>query len=71
MISKDKTNAALLLKIDPKELLIVAEEYMDDTKLSDIAEALPESSPRFIVISFQLNHKDGRVSYPLAGVYYK
>lgn len=67
---KDKTNACLILKIDPKELLVILDEYMDNTDLNSISEALPSTTPRFLVISYELKHKDGRISYPLTGIYY-
>eukprot|EP00842_Homolaphlyctis_polyrhiza_P004377 jgi/Hompol1/4940/HPOL_000460-RA len=34
-------------------------------RAAEIAEELPESTPRFIVISYEMKHRDGRVSYPL------
>jgi hypothetical protein len=69
----------LLLKIDPKELIVGVDEYLQDIDISALRAELPESSPRFpyaitprfLVISYELKHKDGRISYPLAGVYYK
>ncbi|KAJ3000862.1 hypothetical protein HDV02_002325 [Globomyces sp. JEL0801] len=64
---KDKTIAALVLKIDPNSLQVVVEHYLQNVTLEDIVEELPETSPRFIVISYELKHKDGRISYPLAG----
>ncbi|KAI8901515.1 hypothetical protein BC833DRAFT_577467 [Globomyces pollinis-pini] len=67
---KDKTIAALVLKIDPNSLQVVVEHYLQNVSLEDIVEELPETSPRFIVISYELKHKDGRISYPLAGIYY-
>jgi hypothetical protein len=27
--------------------------------------ALPESSPRYVILSYELNHSDGRKSFPL------
>ena len=26
---------------------------------------LPENSPRYVMLSYELNHKDGRISFPL------
>jgi hypothetical protein len=31
---------------------------------NDLAE-LPENSPRFIILSYELKHRDGRTSFPL------
>ncbi|KAJ3274953.1 hypothetical protein HDV01_001817 [Terramyces sp. JEL0728] len=35
--------------------------------MSELSEELPDSTPRFVVVSFELKHKDGRISYPLTG----
>lgn len=31
---------------------------------------LPENSPRYIILSYELRHKDGRVSFPLVLIYW-
>lgn len=31
---------------------------------------LPENSPRFVILSYELHHQDGRVSFPLIMVYW-
>ncbi|KAJ1332732.1 hypothetical protein BSLG_008361 [Batrachochytrium salamandrivorans] len=67
---KEKSNAALILKIDLATLTIVKDEFLDNTTLADVSEALPDSTPRFIVISYEMKHRDGRVSYPLVGKTY-
>ncbi len=36
----------------------------------EIGDELPDNSPRFLLLSFEMNHRDGRVSYPLVGIYY-
>jgi hypothetical protein len=61
----------LLLKIDVNQLIIVVDEYFQDMTLEDLQAELPDSTPRFLVISYELKHKDGRISYPLCGIYYK
>jgi len=40
-------------------------ERLDDVSLEDLADELPESSPRYVVLSYNLTHKDGRTSSPL------
>ncbi|KAJ3326331.1 hypothetical protein HDV06_000207 [Boothiomyces sp. JEL0866] len=69
-VRKDKSNAALILKIDVNELLVVVDSYLEGINMSELSEELPDSTPRFVVISFELKHKDGRISYPLTGIYY-
>nr|KAJ3420796.1 hypothetical protein HK105_005252 [Polyrhizophydium stewartii] len=71
---KAKSNAALILKIDVPTLTVgegvVQDEYLDNTTLEEVQENLPDSTPRFIVLSYEMRHKDGRISYPLVGLYY-
>ncbi|KAI8915872.1 hypothetical protein EDD86DRAFT_197076 [Gorgonomyces haynaldii] len=67
---KSKTNACLVLKINAQELTVVEDEYLDDCSIDDIRELLPDSTPRFIVLSFQLEFDDGRIGYPILGIYY-
>lgn len=43
---------------------------LDPTTWEDLQDELPDTMPRYIVLSFELKHKDGRVSYPLVFVYY-
>ncbi|WFD32283.1 hypothetical protein MSPP1_003328 [Malassezia sp. CBS 17886] len=57
------TGAAFVVKIDKKQLLMEEEEVLDPTTPEDLAEELPEHSPRFVVLSYELRHSDGRISY--------
>ncbi|SPO35496.1 related to Glia maturation factor, beta [Pseudozyma flocculosa] len=54
--------AALVYKIEKKSLCLVVEDRIEGA-LEDVLEELPENSPRFLVVSYQLQHRDGRVSY--------
>jgi len=40
-------------------------EQFDSISLEDLAEELPENSPRYVVLSYELKHSDGRTSFPL------
>ncbi|EAU88672.2 hypothetical protein CC1G_01045 [Coprinopsis cinerea okayama7 len=40
-------------------------EQLDDISIEELAEELPENSPRYVVLSYELEHKDGRKSFPL------
>ncbi|OAJ36513.1 hypothetical protein BDEG_20678 [Batrachochytrium dendrobatidis JEL423] len=62
---KAKSNAALILKIDIQSLTVIKDQFFDDAALADIAEELPDSTPRFLVVSYEMKHRDGRISYPL------
>ncbi|KAI0301998.1 hypothetical protein BC826DRAFT_986521 [Russula brevipes] len=40
-------------------------DRLDNVTLEDLGEELPEASPRYVVLSYNLEHKDGRISTPL------
>ncbi|KAN0060961.1 hypothetical protein ACQY0O_006695 [Thecaphora frezii] len=61
--------AALVFKIDKNSLQLQLEERLQGP-IEEVVEELPENSPRFLVTSYQLNHRDGRVSYPLFIIYW-
>jgi hypothetical protein len=59
-------NHSLVLRADVDSLKVELEaEYPDGKALDDIAEGLPSSEPRFIIIMAERAHPDGRKSYPL------
>lgn len=60
---RSSKNAALVAKIDKKKLLLEEEELLDPITPDELAEELPEHSPRFVVLSYELHHQDGRISY--------
>ena len=60
----------MILKIDPKELVVVQDEYLDPVDIQDIQDSLPDATPRYVIISYELKHQDGRISYPIVGLYY-
>eukprot|EP00118_Oscarella_pearsei_P024932 m.307145 g.307145 ORF g.307145 m.307145 type:complete len:140 (+) comp41949_c0_seq1:31-450(+) len=66
---KEKTNAAIIMKIDATNLVIKQEEEYDDISLDDVVEELPERQPRYVAYSYGLKHSDGRVSYPLCFIF--
>ncbi|KAG0352141.1 glia maturation factor gamma-like protein [Gamsiella multidivaricata] len=67
---RSQGNAALICKIDKNKLLIEEDEEQDSLTIEDLADLLPESTPRYVVLSFELKHDDGRLSYPLVFLYY-
>ena len=68
---KAKTVGALFMKADQDSLSVdLEDEVHEDISIEDIAEKLPTSEPRYLLISYVLNHSDGRVSYPLCFVFY-
>lgn len=60
---RSSKGAALVAKIDKKKLLLEEDEILDPITPDELAEELPEHSPRFVVLSYELHHSDGRVSY--------
>jgi len=58
-------SAALIVKINKQKLVMEEVEQFDDISIEDLAEELPENSPRYVVLSYELNHSDGRKSFPL------
>ncbi|KAF9079413.1 hypothetical protein BGX29_003719 [Mortierella sp. GBA35] len=67
---RSEGNAALICKIDKNKLLIELDEDAEGLSLEDLAELLPENTPRYVVLSYELKHNDGRLSYPLVFLYY-
>ena len=41
------------------------EDTLEDVDAETLQNELPERQPRFILYSFELNHGDGRISYPM------
>ncbi|KAG6865400.1 hypothetical protein C0991_002894 [Blastosporella zonata] len=58
-------SAALVIKINIKNLVLEEVEQFDGISIEELAEELPEHSPRYVVLSYELKHKDGRTSFPL------
>ncbi|KAJ3323546.1 hypothetical protein HDU76_013609 [Blyttiomyces sp. JEL0837] len=69
-IWKDESTAALILKIDPQALNVIQDTFLDKTTLDEVAEELPEATPRYILLSTKVVHNDGRVQVPIIGIYY-
>ncbi|KAJ7632794.1 hypothetical protein FB45DRAFT_913516 [Roridomyces roridus] len=63
---RNEGNAALVIKINKKDLVMEEVEQFDNITIEELAEELPENSPRYVVLSYHLEHKDGRKSFPLA-----
>jgi len=58
-------SAALVVKINKQKLIMEEVEQFDNISIDDLAEELPENAPRYVVLSYELNHEDGRTSFPL------
>ncbi|KAF8557293.1 maturation factor [Imleria badia] len=62
---RSQGSAALVVKINKKELIMEEQDQFDDISIEELAEELPENSPRYVVLSYELKHNDGRISFPL------
>ncbi|KXN80977.1 Glia maturation factor beta, partial [Leucoagaricus sp. SymC.cos] len=62
---RSKGNAAIVFKVNKAKLIIEEVEQFDEISIDDLAEELPENTPRYILLSYELNHSDGRKSFPL------
>ncbi|XP_049788755.1 glia maturation factor beta [Schistocerca nitens] len=66
---KSDKNAALILKVDREKQKICIDEQLEDVSPDDLRELLPSHQPRFVVYSYRMEHKDGRVSFPMCFIY--
>ncbi|KAF7338146.1 hypothetical protein MVEN_02039400 [Mycena venus] len=62
---RNEGSAALVIKINKAKLIMEEVEQFDNISIEELAEELPENSPRYVLLSYQLDHKDGRKSFPL------
>ncbi|KAG6902245.1 hypothetical protein C0995_002617 [Termitomyces sp. Mi166 len=62
---RNSGSAALIIKINKQQLILEEVEQFDNISIEELAEELPENSPRYVLLSYELNHSDGRKSFPL------
>ncbi|OJJ50859.1 hypothetical protein ASPZODRAFT_277127 [Penicilliopsis zonata CBS 506.65] len=68
--SRAKDPQAIIYIIDGKNQEIRPADGEVYTKMEDVADELPESSPRFILLSHPLTLASGRLSVPYVLLYY-
>ncbi|OJZ92755.1 glial factor naturation factor [Aspergillus piperis CBS 112811] len=68
--SRAKDPQAIIYIIDNKTQEIRPEDGEVYSKMEDVADELPESSPRFILLSYPLTLSSGRPSVPYVMLYY-
>ena len=66
---KAKNIGVIIMKINACTLTVEEDETYEDCTIEDIVEEVPEAEPRYLLISYVLNHDDGRVSYPQCFVF--
>ncbi|KAF9307503.1 hypothetical protein BG003_000685 [Podila horticola] len=67
---RSQGNSVIVCKINKDKLLIELDAEEDTIELEELAEELPENIPRYIILSYELKHDDGRVSFPLVFLFY-
>ncbi|KAL4802359.1 hypothetical protein BDV18DRAFT_164181 [Aspergillus unguis] len=68
--SRAKEPQAVIYIVDTKTQEIRAEDGEVYTKMEDLADELPDSSPRFILLSYPLTLGSGRLAVPYVLLYY-
>ncbi|KAL5601181.1 uncharacterized protein BROUX77_005430 [Berkeleyomyces rouxiae] len=68
--SSAKTPKAVIYLIDQNTQQIKQDDEEVYTTLEDISDALPENSPRFVLLSYPVTLPDGRSMAPYILVYY-
>ncbi|CAG0912868.1 unnamed protein product [Notodromas monacha] len=66
---KDESNAAIIMKVDREKQMICLDEVLEDCSVDELRESIPDHQPRFIVMSYKMEHDDGRVSFPLCFIF--
>jgi len=62
---RNQGSAALVVKCNKQKLVLEVVEEFSEISLEELVEELPENSPRYVVLSYELVHSDGRKSFPL------
>uniref|UniRef100_R4G3L4 Putative glia maturation factor gamma n=1 Tax=Rhodnius prolixus TaxID=13249 RepID=R4G3L4_RHOPR len=66
---KTEKNAALILKVDPQAQKNRIDDQLEDVSLDELQEILPGHQPRYLVYTCKMEHKDGRISFPMCFIY--
>ncbi|KAJ2137412.1 hypothetical protein IW136_003519 [Coemansia sp. RSA 678] len=61
---------AYIAKIDVTNKVVIKDDQFEEISFEDLADELPDDTPRYVVLSYKLLHGDGRTSYPLVFIYY-
>ncbi|XP_063613259.1 glia maturation factor beta-like [Penaeus indicus] len=63
-------NAAILMKVDQQASEIILEEELEDLEdIDELRDSIPDTQPRYVLISWRISHPDGRISYPMAFIF--
>lgn len=58
-------------KIDVNSTTLTVDESLSLDELDELADELPDNSPRFILLNYGYTKSDGRFVNPLVGVYWR
>ncbi|XP_050514330.1 glia maturation factor beta [Diabrotica virgifera virgifera] len=67
---KANDTAALVLKVDREKQEIIIDEKLEDISIDQLQDILPSHQPRYVVLSYRQEHRDGRISYPLCFIFF-
>ncbi|OJD40561.1 gmf family protein [Diplodia corticola] len=68
--SRAKDPQAVIYQIDKKTLEIHQSDNEVYTNLQDIADELPDNTPRFVLLSYPMTLESGRLSVPYVMIYH-
>ncbi|MCL4121306.1 UNVERIFIED_CONTAM: hypothetical protein GTU68_031717 [Idotea baltica] len=57
------------MKVNAEEQNVVVEECLDVDDMDDLKNNITDTQPRFVLLSWMIRHKDGRISYPMAFIF--
>uniref|UniRef100_A0A0P4WBS4 ADF-H domain-containing protein n=1 Tax=Scylla olivacea TaxID=85551 RepID=A0A0P4WBS4_SCYOL len=64
------TNAAIIMKVDQVTSEIILEEEVEGLEDAEaLRSSIPDTQPRYVLISWKIEHSDGRVSFPMAFIF--
>ncbi|KAL0267497.1 UNVERIFIED_CONTAM: hypothetical protein PYX00_009750 [Menopon gallinae] len=66
---KSESNAALVLKVEREKQRICIDQIIEDVSIDELRDILPSHQPRYVVYSYRMEHRDGRVSFPMCFIY--
>lgn len=58
------------VKVDREKQQIIIDEKLEDITIDELQEGLQSHQPRYIVLSYRQEHKDGRISFPLCFIFF-
>ncbi|EMG45722.1 Cofilin/tropomyosin family protein, putative [Candida maltosa Xu316] len=67
--SARKDTPQAVITIDKKSYEIKADDEVIDS-IDELIEELPDTAPRYVVLSYPFKLKDGRMAYPLVMLYW-